>query len=63
MIFFHYLKKYFLDQSIQKDSLFQFENRSTGFGVVASDTAGSHKMTGQQQPEALTHGTFVFMIK
>ena len=29
-MYFHYLNKYFLGQSIQKDISFYFENRSTG---------------------------------
>ena len=33
MIYFYYIKKYFLDQSIQKNILFKFEKGSTGSNI------------------------------
>ena len=39
IIHFYYLKKYFLDQSIQKNILFDFENRSTDSGASVFFTA------------------------
>ena len=34
IIYFHYLKNHFLDQSTPKNSLLKFENKSTGVGTL-----------------------------